>query len=95
MTFSLARAELLAGDRLGAQALELGADDRAGLLDVVLAGADVGGDQAGVRVLLVVGADRVGEAALLADLAEEPRGGRAAEDRVEDGERVAALVLAR
>ena len=94
LTLSLARVELLVGDRLGAQPRELGADDRAGLLDVVLAGADVGGDQARVGVLLVVGADRVGEAALLAHLAEQPRGGRAAEDRVEHGERVAALVVA-
>src|SRR5215218_1318369 len=63
--------QLLFGDRLGAQARHLGADDLAGLLDVVLAGADVGGNQALVGELLVVGADRVGEAALLAHLAEE------------------------
>ena len=94
MTFSLARLSSSAETGSRAQQLELGADDRAGLLDVVLAGADVGGDQPGVDVLLGVGADRVGEAALLADLAEEARGGRAAEDRVEDGERVAALVVA-
>src|SRR5680860_1546454 len=81
-------------DRLAAQAVKLGADNRAGLLDVVLAGPHVGRDQAGVGVLLAVGADRVGEAALLAYLAEEPRGGRAAEDRVEHGEPVAALVVA-
>ena len=86
--------QLLRGDRLRAQPRQLGADDRAGLLDVVLAGADVGGDQALVGELLVVGADRVGEAALLAHLAEEARGGRAAEDRVEHGQRVAALVVA-
>ena len=86
--------ELRRRDRLAAQPLELGADDRAGLLDVVLAGADVGGDEAGVGVLLVVGADRVGEAALLAHLSEQARRGRAAEDRVEHRERVAPLVVA-
>ena len=48
-----------------------------------------------VDELLRVGADRVGEAALLADLAEQARGDRAAEDRVEDAERVAAIVAAR
>ena len=79
---------------LGAQRGELAADDLAGLGDVVLAGADVDGDHAAVDVLLGVGADRVGEAALLADLAEQPRGGRAAEDRVEDAEREAAIVAA-
>ena len=41
-----------------------------------------------------VGADRVGEPALLAHLAEQPRRGRAAEDRVEHAEREAALVRA-
>ena len=86
--------QLRARDRLAAQPLELGADDRAGLLDVVLAGPDVGRDEAGVGVLLVVGADRVGEAALLAHLSEQARGGRAAEDRVEHRERVAPLVVA-
>ena len=60
-----------------------------------LAGADVHRDHAAVDVLLGVGADRVGEPALLADLAEQARGGRAAEDRVEHAEREAALVAAR
>src|SRR6185312_15559819 len=50
-------------------------------------------DQALVGELLVVRPDRVGEAALLAHLAEETRGGRAAEDRVENCERVTALVV--
>src|SRR4051794_20358148 len=86
--------QLLNGDRLGAQTRHLVADDRASLLDVLLAGADVGGDHPLVGELLVVGADGVGEAALLAHLAEEARRSRAAEDRIEDGQRIAPLVVA-
>ena len=75
--------ELVVGDALVAEPRELAADDLAGLGDVLGAGADVHRDDAAVDELLRVGADRVGEPALLADLAEEPRGHRAAEDRVE------------
>ena len=94
LTCSLARLELVVGDPVGVDRAELTADDLAGLLDVVLAGADVEADHAAVDVLLRVGADRVGEPLLLADLPEEAGGGRAAEDGVEDAERVAALVAA-
>src|SRR5690349_20805046 len=71
---------------------ELAADDLASLLDVVTAGPDVDSDQPAVDVLLGVGADGVGEPSLLADLAEEAGRGGTAEDRIEDAERVAALV---
>src|SRR5207237_7466025 len=69
-------------------------DHAAGLLDVLLASPDVGGDDSGVRVLIVIGADRVGQAALLAHLDEQPRGRGAAEDRVEHLLRVAPIVVA-
>ena len=94
LTLLLGAVELLLADAVGVQALQLGADHTAGLLDVVLAGADVEADQPAVDELLRVGADRVGEPALLADLAEEARRGRAAEDGVEDRERVASVVAA-
>ena len=69
----LGTSELVVGDAVGVDRGELAADDLAGLLDVVPAGADVDADQPAVDVLLCVGADGVGEALLLADLAEEPR----------------------
>ena len=84
--------QLLGADPLVPQASELAPDDLAGLADVFLPGPDVHGDHAPLGVLLEVGADRVCQAALLANLPEQPRGGRAAEDRVEDAEREPPLV---
>ena len=71
------------------------AGDRERLGEVVLARADVDADLAGVGVLGDEAVDRVGEPALLADLLEEARGGRAAEDRVEHRGGEAARVGAR
>ena len=63
--------------------------------EVLLARAHVDADQAGVRVLRGEAVDRVRHPALLADLLEEPRRGRAAEDRVEQRGGEAAAVGAR
>ena len=87
--------QLLGADAVIAKRRELAADDLAGLAHVFLAGTDIHRDHAVIHVLLAVGADRVGEPALLADLAEQARGGRAAEDRVENAQREASLVGAR
>ena len=62
---------------------------------VLLAGSDVHRHHAAVHVLLAVGANRVSEPTLLAHLAEEPRRGRAAEDRIQDSQGEAPLVRAR
>ena len=59
--------------------------------EVLLARADVEADQAGVGVLRGERVDRVRHPALLADLLEEARRGRAAEDRVEQRGGEAAL----
>src|SRR3954454_8540140 len=88
----LGTVQLGLGDPVGVDRGKLTADDPAGLLDVVLAGADIQADQPTVRVLLRVGADGVGKAPLLPHLAEEPGRSGTAEDRVEDGDRVTALV---
>ena len=77
------KVELVAADTFVAKSRELAADDLAGFGDVVTAGADVGRDGAAVEVLLGVGADGVSEAALLADLAEEPGRDGATEGRVD------------
>ena len=69
----------------------LGGDLQAGG-EVVLARAEAEADHAGVGVLGDEAVDRVGHAALLADLLEEPGGGRAAENRVEQGGGEAAPV---
>ena len=87
--------ELLAPDAFARERRHLARDDLARFGDVVLARADVRGDRAAVEVLLRVRADGVGEAALLADLAEEPRRDRAAEGGVDHGECEPALVAAR
>ena len=87
-------AQLVLGHRLLAQALELGADHVQRLDDVVLAGADVDPDLPGVLVLARPGVDGVGQAPLLADLLEQARGGGAAQDRVQDRQGEAALVVA-
>ena len=57
-------------------------------------GAEVEADLARVGELAVERVDRVGEPALLAHGLEQPRGGQAAEDRVEHAHREAALVAA-
>src|SRR6476660_3392329 len=57
--------------------------DAHALGQVVLAGADVDPDHAGVGVLGAEGVDRVGHAAPLADLLKQPRRRRSAQHRVE------------
>ena len=82
--FSFARSSspLRARSRRRRRASSLG-DDLEALDEVLLARADVEADLAGVGVLGGEAVDRVRHPALLADLLEEPRGRRAAEDRVE------------
>src|SRR4029079_14140687 len=63
--------------------------------EVVLARPDVDANLAGVGVLGREAVDRVGHAPLLADLLEEPRRRRAAEDAVPKRRGEAALVRAR
>ena len=65
------------------------------VVEVLLARADVDADQARVGVLRREAVDRVRHAALLADLLEEPRRRRAAEDGVEQRRGEAAPVGAR
>src|SRR5262249_4255143 len=63
--------------------------------EVLLTRPDVHAEDAGVGVLRAEAVDGVRHAALLADLLEEPRGGRPAEDRVEQGRGEATPVGAR
>src|SRR4029079_13661695 len=63
--------------------------------EVLLAGADVDAEDAGVRVLRPEAVDRVRHPALLADLLEQAGRGRSAEDRVEQRGREATAVRAR
>jgi hypothetical protein len=72
----------------------LGHDAQA-LAEVLLPRPDIHPDLSRVRVLGGECVDGVGEAALLPDLLEQPRGGGAAEHAVEDGGREAAAVRAR
>ena len=76
----------------GRDVAELARDDLEALDEVLLPRADVEPDLAGVRVLRGEAVDRVRHPTLLADLLEEPRGGGAAEDRVEQRRREAPLV---
>ena len=76
--------QLLLGQVACGDVRDLVGGDRERLGEVVLARPDVDPDLAGVCVLREEAVDRVGEAALLADLLEEPGRGGAAEDRVED-----------
>src|SRR4029077_14839847 len=62
---------------------------------VLLASADVHAEDPRVRVLRPEAVDGVRHPPLLADLLEEPRRGRPAEDRVEQGRSEAAAVRAR
>src|SRR5215211_1483424 len=77
------------------EASQLGADHVHGRPDIVGPGTDVDRYLARVGVVTGVGEDRVGEAALLTDLLEEPRRSRAAQDRVEHPQREAAIVASR
>src|SRR5205823_4628073 len=71
---------------------DLGARDLDAGREVLLARADIEAELTGVGVLGGEAVDRVGHAALLADLLEESRGRRAAEDRVQDRDREPAPV---
>ena len=88
--FELVRAEAVLGD-----VADLFGDDAQALRQVLLAGAHVDADLPGVGVLRGEGVDSVGEPSFLPDLLEEARGGRAAEDAVEERGREAAAVGAR
>ena len=92
---SLARSSSPSRKSPGRQLAELADDDVDAFAEVVLSRADVDADLAGLGVLRRVAVDAVRHAALLADLLEEPGRGGAAEDRIEDGERVAPIVAAR
>ena len=69
-------------------------DHAHGLLDRLLPRAEVHGRQAGVGVQRGVRVDGVGQPTLLAHLLEEVRAPGAAEDRVDDEDRVAVRVAA-
>src|SRR5207249_4347610 len=79
-------------DVAGGDVGDLRSGDLEALLQVLLARSHVEADQPRVRVLRGEGVHGVGETALLADLLEEARRRRAAEDRVEDRGGEAAAV---
>ena len=93
--FSFARSSSRVGQVAGGDVGDLLGGDRERLAEVVLARAEVDADLAGVRVLRDERVDRVRHPALLADLLEEARRRRAAEDRVEERGGEAAPVGAR
>ena len=95
LTFSRARSSSAAGHVLLLEPAQLAADGLERLAHAVRPRADVEADLARVDVLAGVRVDRVGQPALLAHLLEQPRGGRAAEDRVEHAQGEAPLVGAR
>ena len=94
MRFSFARESSSAADVSRARSSELSDRDLETRREVLLARADVEPDLAGVGVLGEVAVDRVRHPTLLADLLEEPRRRRAAEDRIEDRRREAAFIRA-
>src|SRR4051812_19203594 len=87
--------ELVGARRVLAHALELVGDDRHRPHDVVRPRAQVQADLARAGVHRLERVDVVGEPAPLADLLEQPRRRRAAEDVVEHAQREAAIVVAR
>ena len=94
--FSFARSSSPGRDVAGADVDELARRPRRGTRARFSSRVpDVEPDLAGVLVLAPEGVDRVRHPALLADLLEQPRGRRAAEDRVEQRGRVAAVVVVR
>ena len=92
--FSFARSSSPERILPGTDVLQLRRDHVEALAEVLLARADVDADLAGVDVLRPVGVDGVRHAALLADLLEEARRGRAAEDGIEQGRRIATRIVA-
>ena len=74
------------------EAAELGEHELGDRADPLRRAAGVQADEAGIREARGEGVDRVGEAALLADLLEQPRRHPAAEHRVEHAEHGAPLV---
>ena len=69
---ALAAGQLLVGDAVGGDLGELGAHDGEHVVELAGQAADRDADQAGVGVVAGEGEDRVGQAALLADLLEQP-----------------------
>ena len=91
----LAPIELPLGDAaVGDQAVELGAHDVERLLDALGRGGAVHRQRARLLERAAVREHRVGEAALLAHLLEEPRAHAAAEHLVDDREREAVGIVA-
>ncbi len=93
--FSFARSSSRSGRLPRGDVGDLLGGDRERVGEVVLARAEVDADLAGVGVLRDERVDRVRHPALLADLLEEARRRRAAEDRVEQRRGEAAPVGAR
>src|ERR1700682_1414771 len=86
---SLGGNELAIGDApVGHDALELVVEDLEQLRNALGRRAGIDRERAGLLERRPVGVDGVGEATLLAYLLEEARGHPAAEDLVQDGERI-------
>ena len=83
LRLSLARRSSSSRDAAGGDVSDLARQDVEALREVVLSRAHVHADLARLGVHGSEGVDVVGEAALLADLLEQPGRGRAAEDAVE------------
>ncbi|WBL34981.1 hypothetical protein O0235_09260 [Tepidiforma flava] len=77
-------AQLIGRDRLGDELLGLGEADFDGFAEAVAVDAGGDGEDAGIGEVAVAGGDGVGEAAALADFAEEAGRHAGAEDIVED-----------
>ncbi len=86
--------ELLLGRGVLHAARQLVGDDAQRLREVLRARPEIQADLTGARVHVGVGEDRVRQAPALADLLEEPGGGRSAEDPFEHAQREAPLVVA-
>ena len=93
--FSFARSSSACGQVPRRDVGDLLGRDRERIAEVVLARAQVDADLPGVGVLRDERVHRVGHPPLLADLLEEPRRRRAAEDRIEQGGGEATPIRAR
>ena len=91
---ALAADQLLLGDAVRGDPGQLGAHHGEHLVELVGQAADRHPDQAGVGVVAGEGEHRVGQAAALADLLEQPRRRPSAERGVEHAEGEAAVVVA-
>ena len=91
---ALAAGQLLVGDAVRGDRASSVRTTAEHLVELVRQAADRDPDQAGVGVVAGEGEDRVGQAAALADLLEQPRRRAAAEGGVEHAEGEAAVVVA-